>query len=49
MTFTCYYFQEGKVLLAGEKLADTRQETQKNKNKTPLKKHSTMAQAIEEG
>ncbi|GFS01981.1 proline-rich receptor-like protein kinase PERK2 isoform X2 [Elysia marginata] len=40
--------KEGKALLGGEKLSDTRQETQKKKSKTPLKKHSTMAQAIEE-
>uniref|UniRef100_A0A0B7B806 Uncharacterized protein n=1 Tax=Arion vulgaris TaxID=1028688 RepID=A0A0B7B806_9EUPU len=41
--------KEGKTLLAGEKLADTRQETaiQKNK-KTPLKKNSTIAKTMEE-
>lgn len=42
--------QEGKTLLAGEKLGDTRQETATQKNrKTPLKKNSTIAKTMEEG
>ena len=44
-----YFFQEGKELLAGEKLADTRQETAVKKSKTPLKKNVTMGQTVDEG
>ncbi|XP_005111399.1 nucleolin isoform X2 [Aplysia californica] len=42
--------KEGKALLSGEKLGDTRQETsnQKGKAKTPLKKNSTIAKTMEE-
>lgn len=44
------WFQEGKALLAGEKLADTRQETAAQKGrKAPLKKNSTIAKTIKEG
>ncbi|CAG5118468.1 unnamed protein product [Candidula unifasciata] len=41
--------KEGKTLLAGEKLGDTRQETATQKSrKAPLKKNSTIAKTVEE-
>ncbi|XP_059164191.1 neurofilament heavy polypeptide-like [Physella acuta] len=42
--------KEGKALLSGEKLGDTRQETadKKSKAKAPLKKNSTIAKTMEE-
>ena len=43
------FHQEAKSLLAGEKLADTRQETKAKKGRPSLKKASTMAQAVDEG
>ncbi|KAK0056777.1 late histone H1 [Biomphalaria pfeifferi] len=40
--------KEGKALLSGEKLGDTRQETQKSKAKPAPKKNSTIAKTMEE-
>jgi len=48
--FLFLYLQEAKVLLSGEKLGDTRQETQKKGAKPTAPKRSlTIQKTLEEG
>jgi hypothetical protein len=43
------FIQEGKALLGGKKLGDTRQVTKAAQKKTAMKRAGTMQQAVAEG